>query len=120
MYGMSSGSLAKMYVQGSLANKDDGFTFKIKNLVDSGLVSGLAKVTVDDEERSLDGVTIELNGNVRPVASLSWSSSLYVNYGAVMTIYIPGALEPGEHTVKMTVKAPELGQLTLPVTDTVA
>ena len=64
-YGMSSGSLAKMYVQGSLANKDDGFTFKIKNLIDSGSVSGLAKVTVDDEERSLDGVTIELNGNVR-------------------------------------------------------
>jgi hypothetical protein len=117
-YGMSSDALKRLYVEGSLANQDDGFTFQLKNLVDSGSVSGITKLAVDGEERSLDGATVEMGGKVRPVSSLSWSSSLYVSYGAVLTIFVPGQLEPGEHTIEVTVNAPELGRLTLPVTDT--
>ncbi len=119
-YGMSANALEKMYVQGSLKNRDEGFVFEIKNLIDSGSVSGISKLTVNDEERQLDGITIELGGQVREVGSLSWSSSLYVSYGAVMKIYVPGQLEPGENTIKLIVNAPEVGQLTLPVTDTVS
>jgi hypothetical protein len=119
-YGMSSDSMQKMYVQGSLKNQGEGFVFEVKNLIDSGSVSGINKLTVNDEERPLDGITIELGGKVREIGSLSWSSSLYVSYGAVLKIYVPGELPPGEHTVKLTVNAPEVGQLTLPVTDTIA
>ncbi|MBN1247921.1 MAG: hypothetical protein JXC32_09715 [Anaerolineae bacterium] len=118
-YGMSSGALEKMYVTGSLKNQGDGFVFEVKNQIDSGSVSGIAKLTVDDEERALEGITVELNGKARDATNISWSASLYVSYGAVLKVYVPGALEPGEHTVKMTVKAPELGQITLPFTDTV-
>jgi hypothetical protein len=109
-----------MYVKGSLQNQDDGFVFEIKNQIDSGSVSGIAKLTVDDEERPLEGITVELNGKAREAGNITWSASLYVSYGATLKVFVPGALEPGEHTVKMTVKAPELGQLTLPLTDTVA
>jgi hypothetical protein len=119
-YGMSSGALEKMYVKDSLKNQGDGFVFEIKNQIDSGSISGIATLTVDDEERSLEGVTVELNGKVRDVSEISWSASLYVSYGATLKVYVPGPLEPGEHTIKMTVKAPELGQLTLPFTDTVS
>ena len=120
MYNMGAGSLQKMYVKDSLKNQGDGFIFKIKNLIDSGSVSGVKKILVDDEERPLEGVTIELGGKVRQVSQITWSTSVYVGYGATMTIYVPGTLEPGEHTVKMQVSVPELGMLTLPVTDTVA
>ncbi|MBN1875355.1 MAG: hypothetical protein JXA33_14090 [Anaerolineae bacterium] len=120
MYGMTPESLQKMYVKGSLKNQDAGFVFQVKNLVDSGAVSGIAKLIVDGEEKSLDGITVEMGGKVRPVAEISWSSSLYVYYGATMTIYVPGPLEAGEHTITFTVKAPELGSLSLPITDTVA
>lgn len=119
-YGMSSDALQKMYVKGSLQNRGDGFVFEIKNLIDSGSVSGISKLTVDGEEHTLDGVTVELGGKVREVSSVSWSSSLYVSYGAVMKMYIPGALEPGEHTISLTVNAPEIGQLAFPVTDTIS
>jgi hypothetical protein len=119
-YGMSSDALQKMYVQDSLKNQGEGFVFEIKNLVDSGSVSGISKLTVDDQPWVLDGITIELGGRVREIGSLSWSSSLYVSYGAVMKIYVPGKLEPGEHTIKLTVNAPEIGQLTLPFTGTIA
>lgn len=117
-YGMSSGALAKAYVKGSLRNQGDGFVFEIKNQIDSGSVSGLGKLTVDDVEKPLEGITIDLNGKVREVTSLTWSSSLYVSYGATMKIYVPGTLDAGEHTIKMTIKVPELGQITLPITDT--
>ena len=118
-YGMSSDALKRLYVSGSLANHEEGFVFAIKNLVDSGSVSGITKLIVDEEERSLDGATVELGGKVRTVGSLSWSASLYIPYGSVLKLYVPGQLAPGEHTVKMTINVPELGQLTLPITDTI-
>ena len=119
-YGMSSSALEKMYVSGSLQNRDDGFVFEIKNQIDSGSVSGIAKIMVDDVERPLEGVTVELNSKVREVGDISWSASLYVAYGATLKIFVPGKLESGEHSVKITIKAPELGQISLPFTDTIA
>jgi hypothetical protein len=118
-YGMSSESLQKLYVKGSLKNQDNGFVFQIKNLIDSGSVSSIAKLTVDGEEKALDGVTITMGEKVRAASEITWSASLYVYYGATITFYVPGALQPGEHTIVLQVNAPELGQLSLPVTDTI-
>lgn len=120
MYNMTASSLQKLYVKDSLKNQGDGFVFQIKNLIDSGSVSGIAKITVDGEARPLDGVTIEMGGKVRKASEITWSTSVYVGYGSVMTIYVPGTLEPGEHTVVMQVSVPELGSLSFPITDTVA
>jgi hypothetical protein len=120
MYNMSSDALKKLYVAGSLKNQGDGFVFQIKNLIDSGSISGITKFTVDGEARPLEGATVELNGKVRPITEITWATSLYVGYGAVMTIYVPGTLEPGEHIIVMQVNVPELGSLSFPVTDTVA
>lgn len=119
-YGFSADTFQKMYVKGSLQNRSDGFVFQIKNLIDSGSVSGIGKLMVDGEEKPLEGVTVEVGGKVHQVSQLSWASSLYVSYGAVLTIYAPGALAPGEHTVTLVVSAPELGSLNFPITDTVA
>ena len=48
MYGMSPQMLSRMYVAGSLQNQDGGFAFSVKNTIDSGSVSGLAKIAIDD------------------------------------------------------------------------
>lgn len=119
MYGPSPEMFKKMYVQGSLKNQGDGFVFQIKNTVDSGSISGLAKVSVDGEDRPLDDVTFTLGDKTRQAKEITWSSSLYVGYGAVMTLFVPGALTPGEHTVTLQVNVPELGRISLPVTDKV-
>ena len=118
-YGMSPESLQKLYVKGSLKNQGNGFVFQLKNLIDSGSVSGISKLTVDGEEKAMDGVTITMGEKVRMVSEISWSSSLYVYYGATITFYVPGTLQPGEHTIVLQVNAPELGQISLPVTDTI-
>jgi len=120
MYGVSPEMLAKMYVEGSLKNEGDGFVFAIKNKIESGSISGVAKLSVDGEERSLDGATVQIGEKTRPVSEITWSASLYVPYGATLNIYVPGPLEPGEHTLNMQINVPELGRISLPVTDTIA
>ena len=119
-YGFSASGLEKMYVKGSLKTQEGGFVFQIKNLIDSGELAGVSKVTADGAERSLEGVTVELGGKIRPVSGISWSAPLYVYYGAVLTIFVPGAIEPGEHALGLTVSAQELGQLAVTFTDTLA
>ena len=76
-------------------NQGEGFTFQFKNMIESGSISGVTKLAVDDEERSLEGVTVCVGEKTRPVTEISWSSSLYVPYGATITIYVPGALGAG-------------------------
>jgi hypothetical protein len=109
-----------MYVQGSLRNQGDGFVFQVQNKIDSGSTSGLSKVFVDEEERSLDGATVQIGEKLLAASQISWSSPLYVSYGATLTIYVPGPLGPGEHTITLQVNTPELGRLSFPITDKVA
>jgi hypothetical protein len=118
-YGMSSDSLKKLYVKDSLENKDGSFTFQVKNLIESGSVSGITKLVIDGEEQDLGGVTVTVNDKTRPVTEISWSSSLYLPYGTVLTLSVPGELPAGEHTIQLTASAQELGQVTISITDTI-
>lgn len=120
MYNTSPDALKNLYVAGSLKNRGEGFIFQINNLIDSGSISGIAKLTVDGVERTLEGATVELNGTARPIAGITYSASLYVSYGSVMTIYVLGALAPGEHSIAMQLNVPELGTLSFPITDRIA
>jgi len=120
MYGTSPEMLQRMYVKGSLRNQDTGFAFQVKNLIESGSMSGIAKLAVDGDELELDGVTIELGGKTREVGEITWSSPQYVSYGATLTVSVPVTLSPGEHTINLQINVPELGRLSMPITDSVA
>ena len=119
MYGVSPEMLAKMYVEGSLKNDGKSFQFEVKNKIESGSISGVAKLSVDGEDRSLEGATVQIGEKVRAVSDISWSSSLYVPYGSTLVISVPGPLAAGEHTINMQINVPELGRISLPIVDTV-
>ena len=119
MYGASSETLKRLYVKGSLKNRGEGFVFQVKNMIDSGEMSGVDRLAVDGEERSLEGATVQLGTKIHPVSEITWSSPVYVSYGATLTIYVPGKLELGEHAITVQLNVPELGRLSLPITDTV-
>jgi hypothetical protein len=119
MYGTSPEMLSRMYVKGSLKNQGEGFVFQFKNMIESGSIAGVSKLAVDGEERSIEGATITIGTKTRPVNEITWSASLYVSYGSTLTVYVPGTLEEGEHTINMQVNVPELGRISLPVTDTI-
>lgn len=120
MYGTSPEMLKRLYVKGSLVRQGDGIVFQVKNLIDSGSVSGMPKLSVDGQERSLDGVTVQIGDRVWQATEITWSSPLYVGYGSTVTIYIPGELEVGDHTITVQFDAPELGRISMPITDTLA
>ena len=119
MYGLSSEALSRVYVRGSLRNKDDGFTFELKNNIESGSISKISGLIVDGSERSLEGVTFQNGSQFRQATEISYASPSYVRYGATSIVHVPGALEPGEHTIVLKVRVSEAGELSLPLTDTV-
>ena len=117
MYGTSPELLNRMYVPASLQNRDEGFSFQVKNLIDSGSISGALKIAVDGEERPLEGATIQVGNKTRALTEITWSSSIYLSYGDTATVYVPGPLEPGEHTIDLRVNVAEIGGLTFSFTD---
>jgi hypothetical protein len=119
MYGVSPDMLAKMYVENSLQNRGEGFSFSVKNKIESGSISGVTKLAVDGEERSLEGATVQIGERSKPILDISWSSPLYVPYGATLTIHVSGNLDLGEHTINMQINVPELGRISLPIIDVV-
>ena len=120
MYGMSSERLSRIYVKGTLRNEEDGFAFDLKNNIDSGSISGVSALIVDGKEHSLEGVTLQKGDQVREAKEISWSSPVFSSYGSVSTVRVPGALEPGEHSLTLKLRVSELGEISLPVVDTIA
>ena len=119
MYGVTPSMLAKLYVKGSLQNTEEGFSYQIKNLIDSGSISGIDKLSVDGVEHSLEGITVQIGAKVRPISEITWAKSLYLSYGATLTVCVPGKLKAGEHTINMQANVPELGRISFPVKDTI-
>ena len=112
--------LKKLYVRGSLENREDTFTFQLQNQIATGTVVGLSRLTVDGEERSLNGVAIATGDDTRDAIDLSERAPLAFAVGERATICVPGPLSAGRHSVQITVLTHEVGPLTFPVADTIA
>lgn len=117
MYGYASQGL---YVKGSLVNAEDGFQFKLRNNIDSGTVTGLTKLTVDDEPVDLGQVLVGKGEQATQKASdISWKSSVYVPYGQVITFKVLGkTLASGEHVIRLSFNTAEEGPMSARVADT--
>ena len=71
----------------------------------------------DGIERSLAGVTIDMEGKARAADELR-RQSLFIPYGATLTVYVPGPLAPGDHKITIAFDSP-YGEVRIPFTDTV-
>jgi len=107
-----------LYVKGSLRNIDEGFELEVRNLVNSGEATGISALSVDGTGRPLAGVTIELEGKIHAADELGWQSSLFIPFGARLTVYVPGPLAPGDHKVTLAFDSP-YGEVHIPFADTV-
>jgi hypothetical protein len=112
--------LKRLYVPHSLVNRGDGFSFQLRNPIAPGTLVGLSRVTVNGIERSLDGATIAIEGETRSAAEISHASPLAFQVGTSATVYVPGPLHAGQHTIEVTVNTQEIGTVTFPVTDTLS
>jgi len=115
---VSPSQLDRIYQRGSLRNIDGGFEFKLKNVIDSGTLSGVKLLTVDGTEVPLAKVSLKTNAGEKQAEEISYRSPmpLYYNVEAVVRV-AEYTLEPGVHDLVLTISVYEAGTLQLKVND---
>lgn len=112
--------LNKIYVPQSLKNTDSGFTFLLKNVIDSGTLGGVKSMMVDGEPISLDAAVIDTGTGTRRLSEISPRSSVYLRVNAAFSISVAGEpLSPGKHRIILNLYTMEAGTLGLTIEDEV-
>jgi hydroxymethylglutaryl-CoA reductase (NADPH) len=113
--------LGKLYVKGSLRNEEGGFQFTLRNVLASGTVVKFLAVAVDRREYPLEKVLLVVNGAERVEAmGISSQAPLGLGLGKEVTVKVRGqSLSAGPHQIVLTFCSKEVGELKVPLRDTI-
>jgi len=112
--------LKKLYVKRSLKPEGDGFSLSLKNTVAPGTILGLEGLELDGRAVPLGNVTVVVEGQERPAASITADDPLSFSLGATFTLRVREIpLEAGAHKLKIRVVVQDVGPLEIPVADRV-
>ncbi|MGD9381794.1 MAG: DUF6379 domain-containing protein [Candidatus Thorarchaeota archaeon] len=110
--------LKRLYVKNSLANQDDGFSFKIKNSLSNGTATSLAPVTVDGSEYPLDAMRIKTPDAEVSAAQVTESNTFLIKVGVEVEIYVKAdPLPAGPHKIGIGFETKEIGGIAFEVDD---
>lgn len=112
--------LRRLYVKGSLVNRDDGWAFRLKNNLGSGYAKGMLPLTLDGADVPLEKSFFTAEGADAPVcfADVNEQRTFGLQMGKVVSITIKGdPLPAGAHTVGMGFIVPGLGKLRFDFSD---
>jgi len=97
----------------------DGFRFKFKNVLATGTLIAPLELSVDG--KSIEASKIEIEYGDDKINSLSISPEkplkFRVSREAVLTVRMPGGLNPGEHKIDIIAKTKEYGVLKFDIKD---
>ena len=119
--------IASIFMKNSLKNVDlngdgemDGFSFEVKNNVQTATLAGLS-VEVDGEEYPRDLVGIEVSGRDFKCRSLSGENTVSVPLGetAKITVTKKDGLPLGEHAIRLKVTEVYFGAFTFSTEETI-
>jgi hypothetical protein len=112
--------LAKLYVKGSLKNKDNGFEFALKNIIDSTMLIGIGPLTVGEKNYEGDAITLTIADKAVSGAELSRSNSVPVRMGVPITVSITGEkLAAGAQRITVAATTSDIGKIKFDINDTV-
>ena len=121
MPGVPSFILRRLYMKGSLHNRDDGWGFKLKNTLGAGYAKGLIPVSVDGTEMSLERSFFDNEGEETSFTAVSDDNTFGLKLNHEILIYFRGdALEMGNRKIVMGFIVPGLGTLKFDFNDDVA
>ena len=121
MPGVPAFILRRLYVKGSLHNRDDGWGFKLKNTLGSGYAKGLIPVTVDGAEIALDHSFFDNEGAETSFAAVTDENTFSLKLNRDILLYFRGdQLEAGERKIGLGFIVPGLGTLKFDFNDVVA
>ncbi|MFX1368395.1 MAG: hypothetical protein ACFFAY_07345 [Promethearchaeota archaeon] len=110
--------LKRLYVKNSLENKEDGFSFKIKNALANGTAVSMAPVTIDGTEYPLESTFIKSGDDEIVAAKVSGDNPAAIKVGVEVEIFVRGsALPNGAHKVGICFETKEIGEVAFEVDD---
>ena len=112
--------LKKLYVNGSLRAKDDGFALDLKNVIAPGTIVAFTGLELDGRAIEPTQVAlVPLNGNSRSAGEISRQGPLLFPVSATVTLRVSGeTLAPGSHQLVIHVVVQEVGPINIPISDT--
>jgi hypothetical protein len=113
--------LKRLYVNGSLQVKEDGFVFDLKNLIAPATITSIESLELDGEHVDGSQVAVVLpSGSSRPIGQISSGSPLHFPVGVVVTVHVSDeTLTLGQHSLNVRLEVKEIGSLDIPVSDTI-
>ena len=114
--------LKKLYVKRSLDTDDDGFWFKMKNVLAEATLTEPVKIEIDDEEIPIEDIYIYLDDEKTSMAELAEtgeSIKLPLNVEQKVWIKRDGGLEEGDHTITISSVTEEYGEISFKIEDDV-
>jgi hydroxymethylglutaryl-CoA reductase (NADPH) len=116
-----SSLLSRLFVKGSLKNTSHGFVFTLKNVIESGTITGMGKLTVDETIYEPDQVTIRIAGNTFSADKITRTNPVLVRSMVEIHMEVRGSpLSPGSHKMTVQVITAEAGKIAFSVTEPVA
>ena len=111
--------LSNLFVKGSLKNTESGFTFRIKNNIDSGTVTGLGPLTVDESSYEPNQITLTIKDRSVQAQNISYTAPVYVYVMSEIEFSVEGEpLTPGSHRLGFLIHTQEAGRLQFSITET--
>lgn len=115
---LSPSMLERLYVRGSLQNTENGFEFRLKNNVDSGTMSSVKSIKVDEAEMPLAAITVSTPAGSFNAEQINARSPLSLRYGSEIILRVTDhKLEPGSHAVALAIMVMEIGRVDLKFQD---
>ena len=115
-----SSLLAKLFVKGTLKNTENGFEFKLKNIIDNGTLIGLGSLNVDAATYLPSAMIIKVGEKERRGDAISRTEPLPVRAFSEIHIRVEGApLEAGTHKILVLIYTREVGRLQFTVDEPV-
>jgi hypothetical protein len=107
-------TLAQLFVKGSLKNTAMGFEFKLRNVIDSGTLTGMGPLVVDDTTYQPAQYMVTASGREMTADRMQ---PVYTWPGMEATVSVEGApLAPGDHQITVQAMTAEAGRLQFSVT----
>ncbi len=116
-----SSMLAGLVVKGSLRNTTNGFEIRLKNNIDSGTITGLGPLGVDETIVAPDHVVLRVGTKELRGDALSYRSPLPVGVMSEIKVEVEGEpLPPGQHKLSFQLMTAEAGRLVFSVNEVVS
>ena len=116
-----SSMLANLVVKGSLKNIPEGFELRLRNNIDSGTITGMGPLAVDDTPIPPAQIVLKAGDKEMHGDQLSPRTPLPVRVMTEIHVKVEGeALAAGPHKIAFQIMTAEAGRLQFSVNETIA